>query len=86
MNRIAAGAEFATSASTLARAPHVIAVAECEVGAHAKVGGHSHEVIPVSCIDLVISLMCANRTPGRPLSELGGPKRKAVVRERPVKA
>jgi hypothetical protein len=67
--------------------PHGIVVAEREVGVHAAVGGHRDEVIlreqhrPCHQLDV--------RGPERlgrlrQLSELGSPKREAVVRERPV--
>jgi hypothetical protein len=69
------------------RVPHVIVVAECEVGVHGEVGGHRDEVIlcelhrPCHQLDV--------RGPERlgrvrQLSELGSPKRESVVRERPV--
>ncbi|MGY4281159.1 hypothetical protein ACVWXO_000379 [Bradyrhizobium sp. LM2.7] len=69
------------------RAPDRVAIAELKVGVHAEVGGHRDEVVlcelhrPRHQLDV--------RRPERlgrlgKLSELGGPKRKAVVRERPV--
>jgi hypothetical protein len=67
--------------------PQGIVVAECEGGVYAEVGGHRDEVIlcelhrPCHQLDV--------RGPERlervrQPSELGSPKRQAVVRERPV--